>query len=106
TEDDFVRTPSSFDRSKQPISTSDPYVILPQITSFYLQNRLKVLSTEQKELPLIKFNLFLSGGMLRDPEGKEGTANLLAQLLNEGTAFKNSEEFEESLLSLGAEIKV
>ncbi|GIW22065.1 MAG: peptidase M16 [Candidatus Sericytochromatia bacterium] len=105
-EEKIIKTKSSFDRSIQPKILYEPYLSLPEITSFYLQNRLRIIHSEKNELPLVNFSLTINGGLLKDEDNKEGTAYLLAKLLNEGTAFKSAEEFEQALNELGASIYV
>lgn len=96
------KIPSNFDRSVEPPKGETPLVKVPEISDFKLKNELEVYLIENNELPLINFSLRLKGGMLLDQ--KIGTANLLSELLLEGTKNKTPLELEEAIDNLGASI--
>ena len=60
------------------------------------------LFSEQRGLPLVTLNLLIKAGELRDPQGKEGLANLTAQLLSQGTKKRSSTQIAQELDFLGA----
>lgn len=99
-------TPSSFDRSVEPAQGPTPLLNLPQIWQGGLANGVKVYGIEHRELPLVQFSIRIEGGALLDEDGKEGQANLTAQLLNEGTRNKTPIELQEAIDDLGASIRV
>lgn len=102
----IAKTPSSFDRSKEPALGEKPLLKLPQLWNYDSKNGIKVFGTKQSELPLINFSIKLDGGMLLDRSDKIGTANLLAQLLREGTKNRTPAQLEEELESLGADLSI
>lgn len=102
----IVKTPSSFDRSKEPSLGEKPLVKLPSIWNYSTKNGIKVFGTKQSELPLVSFSIKLDGGMLLDRSDKIGTANLLAQLLREGTKNRTPAQLEEELELLGADLSI
>ncbi len=67
-----------------------------------LPNGLVWLFSEQHDLPLVTLNLLVKAGTLRDPAGKEGLANLTAQLLSQGTRKRTSTQIAQELDFLGA----
>ncbi len=58
------KTPSSFDRSKQPVVGKPPLLHLPTIWKAGLKNGIKIQGIEHKELPLVNFSLVLEGGQM------------------------------------------
>lgn len=101
---DFEKTPSKIDRSIEPELGEAPSVKVPNIWSTELSNGLKVYGIENQELPLVEFSLRLKGGMLLDDPTKIGVANLMTDIMKEGTKNKTPEELEDAIGVLGAEI--
>lgn len=105
-EEVIVRTPSSFDRSVEPVPGPDPVRAVPEVWKSSLPNGMNVLGIEHDELPLVQYTIDIEGGHLLDPVDKSGVASLLATMLMEGTASKTPEELEEAIDLLGARIRV
>lgn len=105
-EADFEKTPSKIDRSIVPPLAADPSVNAPKIWTGELKNGLKVYGTENTELPLVQFSLRLKGGMLLDDPEKVGVANLMTDIMMEGTKNKTPEELEDAIGQLGADISM
>ena len=103
--DDFVKTPSKFDRSEPPLGVQ-PDVTIPDIWRETADNGMQMMGIEHHELPLVNFVLRIKGGQWLDKPGKAGTANLLARLMNEGTATKTAAELEQAIGLLGANVTV
>jgi len=107
TEDEVIeKTPASFDRSVMPEIGPDPEVTLPIVWTAELDNGINIWGIKHDELPLVQYTLVIDGGHLLEDLEKAGTANLMAQLMNEGTANKTPEELEEEIDLLGAYIRV
>lgn len=100
----YQRTPSSFDRSVEPPYGESPEVSVPDVWEEELSNGLSVYGIDNRELPLVQFELKLDGGMMLDDPEKIGVANLVANLMQRGTANKTPEELEEAIDELGANI--
>ncbi|MEL7021979.1 MAG: insulinase family protein, partial [Bacteroidota bacterium] len=105
-EGDFEKTPSSFDRSIEPELGTAPLVTVPKIWTATLDNGLEIYGVENNELPLVEFSLRLKGGMLLDNPDKVGVANLITDIMQEGTANKTPEELEDAIGALGANISM
>ena len=58
------------------------------------------------ELPLVRFAITLRGGQLLDATDQVGVANLVSDLLMEGTRNRTPRELEEAIDDLGASIVV
>src|SRR5215475_11289842 len=50
---------------------------------------------EEHSVPLIALRYAFDGGSAQDPEGKEGLANFLASMLDEGAGDLNAKQFQE-----------
>lgn len=97
---------SSFDRNIEPPAGPDPLVKVPVIWSDELSNGVKILGIEQNELPLISFSITLKGGMMLDDLNKVGVANLISDVMMEGTKNKTPVDLEEAIDELGASINM
>ncbi|NNF29004.1 MAG: insulinase family protein, partial [Gemmatimonadetes bacterium] len=71
-----------------------------------LLNGVPVLGVEDRETPLVQFELRLRGGSLLEDPSRVGAANLLATTLLEGTEQRTPEELEEAIDLLGASLSV
>lgn len=100
------RTPSAFDRTVEPPAGPAPMVAPPTIWNAALPNGVEVSGIRNDEVPLVTFQLSVDGGQLLDDPAEPGAANLLASLMNRGTATKTPAELENALKSLGASVTV
>ena len=69
-----------------------------------LPNGLVWLFSEQRSLPLVTIQVMVKAGVLRDPPGKAGLANLTALLLLQGTKKRSATQIAEELDFLGAKL--
>ena len=100
----YEKTPSKFDRSKEPAYGESPDVKLPSVWKSKLSSGLNVLGIENQEVPLVQFQLQIKGGILLEDSDKIGVSNMLAQLMTKGTQNKTPEQLENAIESLGATI--
>ena len=98
--------PSDFDRSNEPQKDTDPLLTIPDVWNGELENGIKVFGIEHHELPLIRFSITFDGGMLLDDPNKIGVANLITDIMMEGTTNKTPIELEEAIDELGASINM
>ncbi len=103
---EYERSPSSFDRSIEPDYGEAPTLEIPNVYREQLSSGIEVLGIEDEEVPLVQFQLDIQGGMLFEDLEKIGVSNLLAQLMNKGTASKTPEQLEDEIDQLGASISV
>ena len=59
---------------------------------------------EDDSVPLISMRFSFKGGTSQDPSGKEGLANLMTGLFDEGAGDLKSDAFQEKIDNLGAEM--
>jgi len=97
---------SAFDRHVEPEKGPAPSITLPTIWTHTFANGLRLYGVEQHEVPLIQFSLTLEGGTLLDDLEKVGVANLMTDIMMEGTANKTPLELEEAIDDLGARISM
>lgn len=102
----YTRTPSSFERSKEPPYGATPVLKVPPVWDTTLPNGMRVLGIDNREVPLVQFDIAIDGGLLLDKLDKVGVANLMARMMTQGTATKTPQELEEAILQLGATINV
>lgn len=103
---EYVKTPSSFDRSIEPAYGETPTPPVPEVWHTELSNGLTLYGIENDELPLVEFTLQIDGGLSAESMDTAGVANLLAMVLEKGTATKTPEELESALAMLGASIDI
>jgi zinc protease len=98
--------PTSFDRSQEPPIGPDPEITVPAVWKDDLSNGLKLYGIEHTELPLVQFSIVIRGGQLLDSLERPGVANLITDMLMEGTQNKTPVELEEAIDVLGAGINM
>ena len=96
----------SFDRSVEPPFGASPSLRAPDVWSEALDNGVQVLGIEDREIPLVQFELRMKGGSLAEDPDRIGAANLLAEIMTEGTANRTPAELEQAIDMLGASINV
>lgn len=102
----YDKTPSSFDRSVEPPYGPTPEVRIPAIWESKLTNGMRVYGIENNEVPLVQFEIVIDGGLLLEDINKVGVANMMADLMTQGTKRKTPLELEEAIQQLGATIDV
>ncbi|MGY8885792.1 MAG: M16 family metallopeptidase [Flavobacteriales bacterium] len=103
---EVAKTPSNFDRSVEPTQGATPKLNIPISWKSSLSNGMKVYGIEQNEIPTVNFSLVMEGGHLLDNPSKNGVANLITDIMMEGTATKTPQELEEEIELLGASINM
>src|SRR4051812_4754367 len=76
----------------------------PRFERRTLENGTKLVVAPVKKLPLATVVVLIEAGAVCDPEGREGTAQLVAKLLIEGTQEFDGAELTEQFERLGASI--
>lgn len=101
----YEKTASKYDRSEPPFGDL-PLFETPEVWTASLSNGMEIYGIENQEVPLVQFDITIPGGQKFDPNGKAGVANLLSDLMMEGTATKTPAELEEAIGLLGASIRI
>ncbi|MFO0984491.1 MAG: pitrilysin family protein [Planctomycetota bacterium] len=74
---------------------------LPALHEQRLENGVHLVAVRMAEVPLVHYAAAIDAGSSRDPEGKEGLANLVASLLDQGTLTHPGEQFDTAVDNLG-----
>ncbi|KAB8153556.1 insulinase family protein [Kordia sp. TARA_039_SRF] len=101
----YEKTVTKHDRS-EPEFGELPLFKSPEVWKGKLANDVQVYGIENNEVPLVSFIITLDGGHYLEAKDKAGVANLLADLMMEGTASKTTYELEEAIELLGASISI
>jgi zinc protease len=79
-------------------------VPVPAHQDFTLGNGLKLILVPRADVPLVAFNLVLRGGARLDPEGREGTAALTADLLTYGAGARDAYAWADAVEGAGGNL--
>jgi len=101
----FEKTVTKHDRSEPPFLET-PLFKSPAVWTSSLTNGMKVYGIDNREIPLVTFDLVIPGGHFLDPIDKAGVAALLSKMMMQGTAKKTPSELEEAIDLLGASISI
>ncbi|MCB0281674.1 MAG: insulinase family protein [Calditrichaeota bacterium] len=99
----YEKTVTQHDRSEPPLGEA-PLFKSPQVWQEQLANDTRVYGITTSEVPLVSFDVTLKGGHWLDPIEKPGVANLLSDLMMEGTQNKTPIELEQAIGLLGANV--
>ncbi|WP_207491680.1 M16 family metallopeptidase [Aridibaculum aurantiacum] len=104
----YVKAKDNFDRKKMPGNGPNPVVNLPAVWKKELQNGMKVIGTENTEVPVVTLQISLKGGKLLEAKdvSEAGLSSLFASMMNEDTKNYSSEDFSLELQKLGSSIRV
>jgi zinc protease len=103
-EEKIEKTPSSIDRTIEPLSGKEPEVTTPKVWKAKLANGIEVAGIENTELPLVNINISINGGIGQDKLELPGVAVMTAGMLNMGTKNRTPEELEEAIQLLGSSV--
>lgn len=77
---------------------------LPEYQTVALDNGATVLLMPRKDVPLIAASIAVRGGALADAAGKEGTADLLGEMLSKGAGTRDALQFAQTVDGAGGSI--
>ena len=102
------RTPQgAFDRSVEPPFGASPTLRAPEVWRIGVDGPgIPAFGIEDREIPVVNFELRFRGGLLLEDPARTGVANLLAETMLEGTANRTPEELEQAIDLLGASLNV
>jgi len=103
---EIAKTPTAFDRSIEPEQGPAPALNIPESWTAELSNGIEVYGMEQNEIPTVNFSVVIDGGHLLDDMDNNGVANLITDMMMEGTANKTPIELEEEIEMLGASLNM
>mgnify|MGYP006365350739 CR=1 FL=1 len=77
---------------------------LPPYEVRTLANGLRVVAVEHHEQPLVSLRLLVGAGTARDAMPKLGVANMVASLLDQGTASRSAQQIAQTIDSIGGQL--
>lgn len=77
---------------------------LPDYQTVKLDNGGTLLLVPKKDVPMVAASVIVRGGSLADPAGKEGTADLLAELLSKGAGNRDALAFAQTVDGAGGNL--
>lgn len=104
----YAKAKDNFDRSKMPGNGPNPVVKVPKYWKKDLPNGIKMIGTENNEIPVVTLTISIPGGHLSEAKDltKVGLASFFARMMNEDTKNYTAEQFSEELQKLGSSIGV
>jgi len=81
-------------------------VRLPAFERVTLGNGAELALMPKRDTPLVAMNVVVRGGSLADAPGREGTAALLAELMQKGAGGRDGAQFAEAIESAGGQLVV
>ena len=95
-------TPDAEFRAQRPRPGAERPFKVPAVKRFKLKNGLKVILAESHKLPLVGMELEVKTGNAANPKGQAGLADLVADMLDEGTRTRNALAIADDIATLGA----
>ncbi|MBL7742962.1 MAG: insulinase family protein [Chitinophagaceae bacterium] len=104
----YVKAKDNFDRSKIPGNGPNPVVKVPAFWRKDMPNGIKMIGTENTEIPTVTISITIPGGHLMQANdlSKVGLASLFARMMNEDTKNYTAEQFSMELQKLASSISV
>lgn len=104
----YKKAKDNFDRSKMPAAGPAPLVASPKVWKGKLSSGIQVIGTTNSELPVISLIIRIPGGHLSIGKdfNKAGLPGMMAEMMNEDTEGRTSEEMAVELQTLGSSINV
>jgi len=81
-------------------------VRLPEFERVTLGNGAELALMPKRDTPLVAMNVVVRGGSLADAPGREGTAALLAELMQKGAGGRDGAQFAEAIENVGGELVI
>lgn len=104
----YTKAKDNFNRKLIPGNGANPVVKVPGFWRKDLAGGIKVIGTENTELPVVTISIAVPGGHLlqaTDPS-KAGLASFFARMMNEDTKNYTAEQFSMELQKLGSSVNV
>jgi zinc protease len=104
----YKKAKDNFDRAVIPPSGPNPSVKVPVFWRKDLSGGIRVIGSENTELPLVTLTLKIPGGHLSQANNlsKAGLASFFASMMNQDTKKRSAEDFSKELQKLGSSISI
>jgi zinc protease len=104
----YKKPTDNFNRATQPGIGANPVVKVPTIWSATTPNGIKLIGTQNTEVPTVAMQISIKGGGLfaTNNPSKAGLAGIVGRMMNEDTKKYTAEQFTAELDKLGSNISV
>ena len=104
----YMKAKDNFDRTKKPGNGPNPVVKVPSFWKSEMKNGIRLIGTENTEVPVVTVNISIPGGHITQANelSKAGLAGMFANMMNEDTKNYTAEKFSDELRKLGSNIRV
>lgn len=104
----YTKAKDNFDRGVVPAAGPNPVVKVPAFWKKDLAGGIKVIGSENTELPTVTFSVKIPGGQLAQANdlSKAGLASFFAGMMGQDTKVRSAEDFSKELQKLGSTINV
>ncbi|MBL7741481.1 MAG: insulinase family protein [Chitinophagaceae bacterium] len=104
----YEKAKDNFDRSKMPPNGPNPVVKVPAFWKKDWANGVKIIGTENTELPTVTLAIKIPGGHLLNAKdlSKAGLASFFTDMMNDDTKKYTAEEMSRELQKLGSSVNV
>ena len=92
--------------SATPATATPGGVRLPEFERVTLANGTELALMPKRDTPLVAMNIVVRGGSLADAPGREGSAALLAELMQKGAGSRDGAQFAEAIESVGGQLAI
>ncbi len=100
----YVKAVDTFNRSIQPQPGPNPLVKLPEFWRHEWANGIRLIGTEDNDLPTVSLLLTIPAGHAVETKENSGIAQILAGMLGQATDKYTTEQKTEALEKLGSEL--
>lgn len=104
----YVKAKDNFDRTKMPANGPNPVVNVPAFWKKDWPSGIRLIGTENTELPTVTLSIRIPGGHLLNTNdlSKVGLASFFTDMMNEDTKNYSAEQISRELQKLGSSISV
>jgi zinc protease len=104
----YHKAADGFDRSVKPGVGANPAIKVPAIWSATTPNGIRMIGTQNSEIPSVSMSISIHGGGLYavNNPAKAGVAGIVARMMNEDTKNYTAEQFTSELDKIGSEVSV
>jgi zinc protease len=104
----YVKAKDNFDRSKMPPNGPNPVVKVPAFWRKDWPSGVKLIGTQNTELPTVTLSIKIPGGHLLNANdlSKAGLASFFTDMMNDDTKNYTAEQMSKELQKLGSSINV
>jgi len=99
----FFSATAELDRSQRPEPGPAPEIQLGEFESFELDNGMQVIVVENRQVPVVSFQLSLDIDPVLEGDAK-GYVSLAGSLMREGTTNRSKQEIDEAIDFIGANL--